>query len=232
MAQQKVVHMAPLLANAEILACLQELCGQSFPETALTKPDPDMVTFILEHLVERLVGVSREDLNSVVPDALAGIEFPNLHEHSIPNMQFLRYLYVNIPMLIRTRASSPKLFLATAFFSSSLLWSENTVSSQRYSGRSTHHISSIIRFVTHKFHSCHQIYPPGRCQGSQLWIPRLDSNNHWSLETVPQPHHQLCQVSRRKIHRLFSLDRRRSTFECSQINFNFAPLQSLSIASR
>lgn len=88
-------YMAPLLANAEILLCLQELCGQPFPETAITKPDPETVAFILEHLVERLVGVSREELNSTVPDALAGIEFPNLHEHSIPNMTFLRYLCVS-----------------------------------------------------------------------------------------------------------------------------------------
>jgi hypothetical protein len=85
--------MYPTLRNAEIVTCLCEILNHPIQESSLVKAEPDTIRHIYEGLVEKLVGVSREELLTPVQDALETIEYPQLHELSIPEISFEKQLY-------------------------------------------------------------------------------------------------------------------------------------------
>ena len=81
----------PVLSNAEILACLAELDVPA-DEAALTRPTAETVRPMMEALVHLLAGTSREELATPSADAMDVLEFPELHEDSIPRQAFSRAL--------------------------------------------------------------------------------------------------------------------------------------------
>jgi len=85
------VYSFPLLSNGEILRCLSEM-DVSCDEAALTKPSPDGSRVMFEQIVECLVGVSKEELSAPVGSAMDVIEFPELHDDSLPRMAMHRAL--------------------------------------------------------------------------------------------------------------------------------------------
>lgn len=89
--QEQQSFSFPLLTADEILLCLKEL---QVPLQAkdLEKPSAATVRAVYETLCETCIGVSREELNTPVDDALAGLEFPELHEESIPQLTFFRFV--------------------------------------------------------------------------------------------------------------------------------------------
>ncbi|KAK9821512.1 hypothetical protein WJX74_005779 [Apatococcus lobatus] len=77
----------PILSDAELLPCLREM---EMPVAAaqLAKPSAEFVRPIYETLVTNLTGLSREDLQQPVLAATDVLEFPELHEESIPAFAF------------------------------------------------------------------------------------------------------------------------------------------------
>ncbi|GBG26516.1 Kinetochore protein nuf2 [Hondaea fermentalgiana] len=81
----------PLLVDEEILMCMEEL-QVSLSAKDLEKPNAGTVRAVYESLCEVCIGVTREELNSPNDDAMGRIEFPELHEESIPQLTYLRYV--------------------------------------------------------------------------------------------------------------------------------------------
>ncbi|KAK9843984.1 hypothetical protein WJX81_001035 [Elliptochloris bilobata] len=81
----------PILSDAELLPCLKDM---ELPLNAagLAKPTPELVRPVYESVVTTLVGVTREELQQPVFTAIDALEFPELHDESIPFMAFLKQL--------------------------------------------------------------------------------------------------------------------------------------------
>eukprot|EP00890_Picochlorum_soloecismus_P000917 jgi/Picsp_1/1826/NSC_05293-R1_protein len=77
----------PILSEREICQCLHEL-GMSASVEHLSKPTYEFVQPVYENLVTLLCGVSRDELQQPVFAAIDAIEFPELHDESIPAMAF------------------------------------------------------------------------------------------------------------------------------------------------
>lgn len=81
----------PLLVDDEILMCMEEL-QVSLSAKDLEKPSAPTVRAVYESLCETCIGVTRDELNLPLEDAMSRIEFPELHEESIPQLTYLRYV--------------------------------------------------------------------------------------------------------------------------------------------
>lgn len=81
----------PLLERKEILKCLNELeIGIALTEPDIVKPTMDTIKPAYEIIVQSLVGVTREELQQPVFNAIDMLEFPELHEESIGALAFNR----------------------------------------------------------------------------------------------------------------------------------------------
>eukprot|EP00516_Mucochytrium_quahogii_P004553 CAMPEP_0203760730 /NCGR_PEP_ID=MMETSP0098-20131031/13963_1 /ASSEMBLY_ACC=CAM_ASM_000208 /TAXON_ID=96639 /ORGANISM=" , Strain NY0313808BC1" /LENGTH=406 /DNA_ID=CAMNT_0050654419 /DNA_START=124 /DNA_END=1341 /DNA_ORIENTATION=+ len=82
----------PLLGVEEILLCMSEL---QIPLQAedLQKPSAATVRSVYEALCESCIGVTREEINIPIEDAMGHIEFPELHEESIAQLTYFRYVH-------------------------------------------------------------------------------------------------------------------------------------------
>ncbi|KAI7843287.1 hypothetical protein COHA_003119 [Chlorella ohadii] len=81
----------PLFAEKDIIIFLSEL-GMSASAEHLGKPTYEFVQPIFENLVTALMGVTREELQQPVFSAIDALEFPELHDESIPAVAFQRHL--------------------------------------------------------------------------------------------------------------------------------------------
>ena len=79
----------PILGNHEILACLNELEMQA-EDSQLSKPNYDFVRQLYENLVVLLVGITREEMQQPVFNAIDALEFPELHDESIASITFIK----------------------------------------------------------------------------------------------------------------------------------------------
>jgi kinetochore protein Nuf2 len=81
----------PLLPIKEILICLKEL-GIPATEDDLTNPDKNKEEsrIILERLIESCIGMSRDDIALPPLQGLQMLEFPQLHDESIPHINNFR----------------------------------------------------------------------------------------------------------------------------------------------
>ena len=81
----------PLLTNAEILLCLNEL-ELGVTEAELLNPDRhrDKIRAVLEQLAEMCSGVTREDLCSAARASSQSINYPELHEDSVIELALFR----------------------------------------------------------------------------------------------------------------------------------------------
>ena len=81
----------PLLSNADILSCLEEL-GSDIREQELLRPTYEVLRPIYENLVMLLVGLTREEIHQPMVMAMDGMDYPEMHEDSIATMQFNKAL--------------------------------------------------------------------------------------------------------------------------------------------
>ncbi|EFN59885.1 hypothetical protein CHLNCDRAFT_49321 [Chlorella variabilis] len=81
----------PMFSEKDICIFLSEL-GMSANAEQLAKPSFEFVQPIFENLVTALTGVTREELQQPVFMAIDALEFPELHDESIPAMAFIRHL--------------------------------------------------------------------------------------------------------------------------------------------
>ncbi|KAL6769843.1 hypothetical protein ACKKBG_A32585 [Auxenochlorella protothecoides x Auxenochlorella symbiontica] len=81
----------PLLSEREICHSLGEL-GMNVGPDHFSKPSYELVQPVYENLVSVLVGVSREELQQPVFAAIGNLEFPELHDESIPALAFITHL--------------------------------------------------------------------------------------------------------------------------------------------
>ncbi|KAL4427452.1 hypothetical protein ABPG77_000741 [Micractinium sp. CCAP 211/92] len=81
----------PLFAEKDICIFLSEL-GMAATSEQLAKPSFEFVQPIFENLVTALMGVTREELQQPVFMAIDALEFPELHDESIPALAFIRHL--------------------------------------------------------------------------------------------------------------------------------------------
>ncbi|KAA6429433.1 MAG: kinetochore Nuf2, partial [Trebouxia sp. A1-2] len=81
----------PILSNQELLPCLKEM---DLPLTAeqISKPTFEILQRIYEILVTTLLGVTREELQQPVFMAIDTLEYPELHDESIPTLAFIKSL--------------------------------------------------------------------------------------------------------------------------------------------
>ncbi|EIE22059.1 hypothetical protein COCSUDRAFT_9178, partial [Coccomyxa subellipsoidea C-169] len=79
----------PILADHELLPCMKEMDLQLSAAT-LAKPTPEVVRPIYESVITTLMGITREEQQQPVFMAIDALEFPELHDESIPYMTFVR----------------------------------------------------------------------------------------------------------------------------------------------
>ena len=87
--QRKASYSFPILSRDTILQCLQEL---QIPCTLddLEKPKPPFVRMVFENLAEHCMGVTKEEMNQPKFQGLDALQFPELHETSVPQITFFR----------------------------------------------------------------------------------------------------------------------------------------------
>lgn len=81
----------PLLNANEILTYLGEM-DMSLTEAQLLKPTYETVRPVYESLVTLCMGITREEMQQPVFSAIDALEFPELHDESIPAMAFVKAL--------------------------------------------------------------------------------------------------------------------------------------------
>lgn len=81
----------PLLKSGEILQCLTEL-QVPMTESELMEPEKNKPALrkATIHLIELCTGVTREDMSQPAFAGLSSLNYPELHEDSIPELAFLR----------------------------------------------------------------------------------------------------------------------------------------------
>jgi len=86
----------PMLSSEEILACMNELQISMEPQD-LEKPSARSVRHVYEALCEVCIGVTKEEINNGITYGEGtnlmeelGVEFPDLHEDSVPQLRFFR----------------------------------------------------------------------------------------------------------------------------------------------
>ena len=90
---QNPKYSFPILRNAEILQCLQDL-QISFAEEDLTKPTPQRIMQLYETFTDFLMGVTREQFSQPSFNVLQTLEYPDLHMEGISALGFYKQLWV------------------------------------------------------------------------------------------------------------------------------------------
>ncbi|EME32654.1 kinetochore protein Nuf2 [Galdieria sulphuraria] len=81
----------PILNAEEIVQCLKEL-QIPFSEEQLKKPTSEGIRATYEQILELLLGISRDELQQPVFQALDVLSYPELHEYSVGQLNFHRNL--------------------------------------------------------------------------------------------------------------------------------------------
>ena len=91
--QKSQTFSFPMLKSAEILSCLREL-QISIPNEALSRPEEhiDIIRRLYEVFIELCTGITVEEMSQPVFSGLSELSFPELHEESIPQINFFRSL--------------------------------------------------------------------------------------------------------------------------------------------
>lgn len=81
----------PILKPTEIILCLNEL-GISVMEDEIINPDKnkDQIRRIYEYMTELCTGITRDEMSQPAFSGLKQLTYPELHEESIPQINFLR----------------------------------------------------------------------------------------------------------------------------------------------
>lgn len=89
-----VAYPLPKMSNADVIQGINKLFNTELNEKHLTKPEPDVMRGLYEKMVESFIGVSLEELGNPHFGDFNSLEYPQLHEESIFEITFLRYLFV------------------------------------------------------------------------------------------------------------------------------------------
>lgn len=92
MQQRQQSFNFPLLSCNEIVLCLHEIGISSATEDELTNPDKnkDQIRRMFEHLAEIVTGTTREEMSQPAFSGLSQLNYPELHEDSIPQINSFR----------------------------------------------------------------------------------------------------------------------------------------------
>lgn len=87
----KQIYSFPIVKNPEIISSLNQ-AGITCTEDELTNPDKykDQCRYMLEYLAEHCTGITREEIQQPAFSGLSVLNFPELHEDSIPQMNAFR----------------------------------------------------------------------------------------------------------------------------------------------
>jgi len=86
------LHSFPKLTTLEIIKCLNEL-GAPVTKEDLSNPTRELVTNLFEFLTEICLGANREDFSQPAFAGLQAINYPELHDESIPHINSLRNIF-------------------------------------------------------------------------------------------------------------------------------------------
>lgn len=85
----------PMLSDVEIVECFKELGVQSLSVQNLTKPEPEFIYALYENVVQKLMGVSGDEMARPVYEPYSDLVHPQLYDAAIYQLTFLENLYVN-----------------------------------------------------------------------------------------------------------------------------------------
>ena len=90
-APPRQTYSFPNLKTHDIILCLKEL-GINVSEDDLSHPEKDkeQIRRMFEHLTEVCTGISRDEMNQPAFSGLSVLEYPELHEDSIPQINSFR----------------------------------------------------------------------------------------------------------------------------------------------
>ena len=89
-----VAYPLPKMNNSDVVQGVNKLFNIDLTEKHLTKPEPEVMRSLYEKMVESFIGVSLEELGNPLFGDFNSFEYPQLHEESIFEITFLRYLFV------------------------------------------------------------------------------------------------------------------------------------------
>jgi kinetochore protein Nuf2 len=104
--QANNIYSFPTLKNSEIIQCLNEL-NIPIQESDLQAPHPNSVRNVFENFVELLMGEPLADLLQPQFDPLSKLSYPELYEESIPEVVFMRIMYVTFYRRYEIKSKEP-----------------------------------------------------------------------------------------------------------------------------
>jgi hypothetical protein len=93
MSEHKVTF--PMLNDVEIVECFKELGVQSLTVQNLTKPEPEFIYALYENVVQKLMGITAEEMAKPVFEPYNEFAHPQLYDGAIYQLTFLENLYVS-----------------------------------------------------------------------------------------------------------------------------------------
>lgn len=88
------VYSFPLLKLSEILQCIREMQIPMTEEDLQTGNAPALRR-IFEVFIEVIMGLTKEEMSQPAFSGLNALNYPELHDDSIPELTFFRAVYVN-----------------------------------------------------------------------------------------------------------------------------------------
>ncbi|DAZ98771.1 TPA: hypothetical protein N0F65_003987 [Lagenidium giganteum] len=83
------VYSFPVLKPADIFACIREM-QIAVSEDEIRNCDVTAIRKVLEVFIENIMGITREEMSQPAFSGLSALNFPELHEESIPELTFFR----------------------------------------------------------------------------------------------------------------------------------------------
>lgn len=84
----------PMLSDIEIVECFKELDVQQVTVQNLTKPEPEFIYSLYENVVQKLMGISADEMTKPIAEPYNDLGFPQLYDGGIYQLNFLQNLYV------------------------------------------------------------------------------------------------------------------------------------------
>lgn len=92
MESHKVTY--PMLSDAEIVECFKDLGVQQVTVQNLSKPEPEFIYTLYENVVQKLMGISADEMSKPIMELYTELGHPALYDASIYQLNFLGNLYV------------------------------------------------------------------------------------------------------------------------------------------
>lgn len=92
MESHKVTY--PILSDAEIVECFKDLGVQQVTVQNLSKPEPEFIYTLYENVVQKLMGISADEMSKPIMELYTELGHPQLFDASIYQLNFLGNLYV------------------------------------------------------------------------------------------------------------------------------------------